>query len=111
MPTVDGVENMAVQMESHPETKRDPESIPEPARETKPEEAAPFPTEPLPIPTESPGSEGGASTVSISTIKRKLRIQPVTVMDFAKYMKSKRRADLNYEWEVRDKQIDLIDGL
>ena len=54
------------------------------------------------IPTESPSSSsGGAGVVSSSSIKRNLRIQPVNVRDYAKYLKSKNRDALRHEWDVR----------
>ena len=111
MPSLDGVHNKAEQVEVQPEQIREQESnfelerkpIPEPAPGPQADEGALLQAELPPILTEGPGSESGACAVSTSTIKRKLRIPPVTVRDFAKYMKSKKRADLNYEWEVREK--------
>ena len=64
------------------------------------QETAPVELQPQSIPTEY-SLEVGANVVSSSTIKRNLRIQPVNVRDFAKYMKSKSRDALRHEWEVR----------
>ena len=95
MPTLDNVNNIAVEVEPPPE--KEPESEPklEPQPNPAPDKSAP----PSPIPTENLSVEG-AGIVSKSSIKRNLRIPPVNVRDFVKYMKSKRRVDLRYEWEV-----------
>ena len=111
MPSLDAIDHMALQMESHPKPTLEPEGRPELEEELEPipastpgsklDESSPLKSHPPLIPTESHGSESCANAASTSTIKRKLRIQPVSVWDFAKYMKSKRRADLKYEWEVK----------
>ena len=71
-------------------------------KQTEPETQASLEQPPPLIPTESPPtSSNGAGVVSSSSIKRNLRIQPVNVKGFAKYMKSKSRDALRYEWDVR----------
>ena len=84
MSSLDGIDNIAVEVEEEPKVQ---------AAEAHPK--------PPPIPTE--GSGQGASIVSQESIKRRIRMPAVNVKDFANYMKAKRQnvGELRGEWEVK----------